>query len=350
MIKCMALLIPAYQPNQRLVELVNQLEAINKNNGAFTAIVIINDGSGTKYDSIFKTVAQLPQVTVIHHAINLGKGAALKTGFNHILIQWPDVMHIVTADADGQHAPDDIMTIAHAAAHDPGTLILGARTFQRTIPLRSLLGNQITRLVMGFFTGLKLADTQTGLRAWPRQLAMQSLRIPINGYDFEMETLVRAKEWLGSDLRLKEVSITTIYEEGNRLSHFNPLFDSMRIYFVFIRYCGSGFLTALVDNIVFIIAFSISGSVLRSQVISRAAGAAVSFLFSRHIVFRSSANYFYAITKFIMLVIAFGFLSYGMIHFLNSSLGMRVISAKILAELILFLASFAIQRDFIFKR
>lgn len=340
------ILIPAYQPKETLLALVQQLlkQDIQQ---VIEHIIIVNDGSDA--NPLFAQLSEFPKVSVLSHAINLGKGAALKTGFNHILLQFPKVRSIVTADADGQHLPHDILNIVNAALKKPSTLILGVRTFSQDVPLRSLVGNQVTRLVARFFTGLNLADTQTGLRAWPVELARQVLKIRINGYDFEMECLVRGKE-LVPQLSLQEVPIQTVYEEGNKTSHFNPFLDSMRIYFVFLRYCGAGLLTALTDNMVFIFAYLLSGNMLTSQILSRSCGALVSFVLGIHVVFRSTVNPLYALLKFILLVFLFGLISYGFIQFLNQAWGINVFVSKILAELILFVASFAIQRNFIFRQ
>lgn len=345
--KQIVVLIPAYQPQAILLKLVEQLQTLDQQE-IITQFVIVNDGSHSNSQILFEQLAKLPKVSVLHHAVNLGKGAALKTGFNHILLNFPELKTVVTADADGQHLATDILKVAQAALDTKQeTLILGTRQFSQKIPLRSLIGNQVTRLVVRFFTGLNLSDTQTGLRAYPPQLIQRILRIAINGYDFEMENLVRAKEFIPT-LVLQEIPIQTIYEQGNKSSHFNPLLDSMRIYFVFLRYCGAGLLTALTDNLVFIFAFMFSANVLNSQILSRSCGAFVSFILGFHVVFKSTNNPIYALVKFVLLVILFGFISYGMIQFLNQEFGINIVIAKILAELILFIASFAIQRSFIF--
>ncbi|SEH05567.1 bifunctional glycosyltransferase family 2/GtrA family protein [Candidatus Venteria ishoeyi] len=343
------LLIPAYKPTPELSLLIQELQDLDDSK-LFKSIVIVDDGSGYDYRELFDELQLINNVTIVHHAINLGKGAALKTGFNHILLTDTNITSIITADADGQHLPKDILNVARHSLKKPQALTLGVRTFSKNVPLRSLFGNQVTRLVMRFFTGLNLSDTQTGLRAWPVALAKHALKITINGYDFETEALIRAKEFDDYFIDLQEVMITTVYTEGNKSSHFNPLLDSMRIYFVFIRYCSAGLLTALTDNLIFILTYAWSGNVLYSQILSRSVGALVSFILGFHLVFRSNSNKLWALLKFISLVILFGFISYGLIQFLNQTWNIYIIFSKLLAELILFIASFAIQRDFIFNR
>jgi glycosyltransferase involved in cell wall biosynthesis len=77
-------LIPAYRPSPGLVGLVSDLSA-----RGMRAIVLVDDGSGPEFRAIFDQAAQFPGVQVLRHAVNLGKGAALKTGINHALCVFP---------------------------------------------------------------------------------------------------------------------------------------------------------------------------------------------------------------------------------------------------------------------
>src|ERR1041384_4525248 len=115
------ILIPAYRPGETLSELVASLVERD------AAIVIVDDGSGPDFEPIFDRAASYPRVHLVRHCTNLGKGAALKTGLNHALVQFPACDGVVTADADGQHHPDDILAVAARLRANPGKLVLGAR-------------------------------------------------------------------------------------------------------------------------------------------------------------------------------------------------------------------------------
>src|SRR4051794_27402957 len=132
----LAVVIPAYRPSAGLVDLVRKLT-----DKRLPAIVIVDDGSGPEFREIFDQAAAFPNVQLLRHAVNLGKGAALKTAFNHVLCTMPDVAGVVTADADGQHHPDDIERVAAALLARPDALVLGARAFDGDVPLRSKIGN-----------------------------------------------------------------------------------------------------------------------------------------------------------------------------------------------------------------
>ena len=311
------------------------------------AVVVIDDGSGPDYFGIFEQLRQLDKVQVIRHAVNLGKGAALKTGINYALVHFPQIGGIVTADADGQHDPSDVRNVALRFGENPGAIVLGVRGFTGAIPLRSRLGNSITRGVMRLVVGQRLSDTQTGLRAIPRGLLERMLSVPASGYEFELEMLIAARQ-----LRVLviEQPIRTIYEPGNPTSHFQPLRDSMRIYFVLLRFGLISAMTAALDNIAFFLLFHASGIVAISLVSARVLSLTFNYTFVRRAVFLSSAQHRVALPRYLLLGIANVIASYSLISLLTHILPLRVIAAKILAETGLWIANFAIQRDFIFVR
>src|SRR5690606_19463672 len=132
-------------------------------------IVIVNDGSGGGYAEIFDRCRRVPGVEVIEHPTHRGKGAALRTGFQHLLRAAHSVDGIVTADADGQHLSADIVRVAERLRRATESLVLGTRQFA-TAPLKSRLGNETTRVLFRLLHGEDLKDTQTGLRGVPRAL------------------------------------------------------------------------------------------------------------------------------------------------------------------------------------
>jgi len=224
------IVIPAYQPTAALADLVADVSA-----NAARPIVVVDDGSSTERQPVFARVAACPSVVVIRHAVNLGKGQALKTAFNHFLLHAPpDAVGVVTADADGQHLAADVRRVVERLEQSPSTLVLGSRTFTGRVPLRSRVGNVLTRGVFRLLIGRGITDTQTGLRGIPRAFLEELVQLGAGHYEFELEMLVRAAE---RRLPVEELRIETVYG-GVGQSHFNPLRDSLRIYFVFFRFAG----------------------------------------------------------------------------------------------------------------
>lgn len=311
------------------------------------SIIVIDDGSGPGFRAVFDEAARIPGVQILRHAINLGKGAALKTAFNYVLTSLPDVTGVVTADADGQHDPDDIVRVCQRFAETPDALILGARGFAGDVPLRSRFGNSVTRRVMKVVLGKKLTDTQTGLRAIPLAMLPRLLKIPASGYEFELEMLIAAKH---QGVAVIEQPIRTIYEPGNPASHFQPLRDSMRIYFVLLRFSMISLITAVIDNAVFYLVFHATGAIAGAQIAGRIVAVLFNYRSVRRAVFFSDQPHLVLLPRYLALVAVNGLVSYAGIRLLSSFTPLGVFPSKILTESLLFIANFTIQRDFIFTR
>jgi glycosyltransferase involved in cell wall biosynthesis/SAM-dependent methyltransferase len=334
------ILIPAYRPGPALSVLVEALRM----RGA-DAIIVVDDGSGPEFEGCFRELGD--RVDLIRHAVNLGKGAALKTGLNEALVRFPDCQGVVTADADGQHDPDDILRIAAELRSAGGSLVLGVRAFGPDTPWKSRLGNNLTRTLMGLMVGQKLSDTQTGLRGIPARLIPHLLRLASTGYEFEMDMLIACKH---QGCPVVQVPIRTIYEEGNRGSHFHPVRDSMRIYFLLFRFSVLAISTAVLDNLVFAAAYSSTGRIGLSQIAGRLVAMTFNYAGARSAVFQSRQRHAVVLPKYVALVICNGLISYVAIQFLIGHTSLGAIYAKLAAEAVLFLANFAIQRDFVFTR
>ncbi|MEZ5355486.1 MAG: bifunctional glycosyltransferase family 2/GtrA family protein [Bryobacteraceae bacterium] len=341
----LCLLIPAYRPPAGFAQLMDAM--LDAAGDRFAGVFVVDDGSGPDFAPVFEALERDPRVTVVRHAVNLGKGAALKTGFNACLVAFPDAIGVVTADADGQHSPADTMRVAEALAANPTELVVGARAFEGKVPWRNLLGNRITQAVFRVLAGVSLSDTQTGLRGWPRKLCQMSMRIGVNGYDFELEALMRGRRE-GLIRQPVQIPIRTIYTDGNRSSHFNPLLDSMRIYYVFLRYCASSMAAASVDYVLFLWTLAVTGSIAHGMIVARSGSIVVSFLLARKAVFQSHANWAGSLVRFVGLVAVMGVVSYNLIQAMHTYAGVPVTLAKMIAEGSLYLGNFAIQREFIF--
>lgn len=338
----LAVVIPAYRPSSVFVDLVRTLSE-----RAIGPIIVVDDGSGPEYQQLFLAAAQFPSVELLRHGVNLGKGAALKTAFNHVLCTMPGLLGVVTADADGQHDPADIEQVAAKLRANPEALVMGSRTFDREVPLRSRIGNITTRGVVRVLLGEKLEDTQTGLRGIPFSLLPRLMKLESAGYEFELEMLIAAHT---AAVKVTEQPIRTIYEPGNKSSHFNPILDSLKIYYVLARYGFASLLTALLDNVVFYFAFRHFGQVITSQILGRAFAVAFNYGIVRGPVFYSKERHRLLLPKYLLLVATSGVLSYTGIQLLSNLFGIPIVPAKLIAEAILFFFNFAIQRSFIFKR
>jgi putative flippase GtrA len=333
------IVVPAYEPTPALLTLVTELS------GDGRPIVVVNDGSSPGCRPIFAALEKLPGVVVLAHAVNLGKGQALKTAFNHYLLNSPaEAAGVVTADADGQHLAADVRRVAAEFERTSSALVLGSRSFEGRVPLRSRAGNAVTRVVFRLLLGRPILDTQTGLRGIPRAFLPTLIRIEAGRYEFELEMLVRATE---EGLPIVEVPIQTVYGAGAR-SHFSPLRDSVRIYFVFLRFLALSFATAVLDYGVFTAAYLAGHNIFAATVVGRLLAGTFNFSFNRALVFRSRGSVVREAVKYVLLVASLMFVSYGLVTSLVIFVGLSVFTAKLAAEGTLFAASFALQNLVVF--
>jgi dolichol-phosphate mannosyltransferase len=219
------LVIPSLNPDDNMVNFVNKLI-----DAGFSKIVIVDDGSRGDTQKYFDIVSQNDSVTVLKHAINQGKGRALKTAFNYILNTYTqdEIKGVVTADADGQHSPLDTKNVAIQLVNNGGAFVLGTRYFNdKSVPFKSSFGNRITSFVFGLMYGRKIADTQTGLRGIPYDYLKKCLILAGERFEYEILMLIDA---VNSKMPIIEEKIQTIYINSNRETHFDAIKDSARIY------------------------------------------------------------------------------------------------------------------------
>ncbi len=225
--KDIALVIPSLDPDPRLPSYCAALRGRTD-----APILLVDDGSRAERRNVFdECVAAAPDVSFVRHKTNRGKGRALKTAFAELLRTSPDLAGCVTADSDGQHAPEDVVRCMELLKENPGALVLGCRTFDRAdIPWRSRFGNGWMRTLFRVISGRRFDDTQTGLRGIPAGFMRELLDVPGERFEFESEMLLR----LGHR-PLVQFPIRTIYENRNAGSHFRPFADSAKILRILLR-------------------------------------------------------------------------------------------------------------------
>jgi len=226
-----AVTIPAYHPSKNLPNYVKNLAA----NGV-PCILVVNDGNSPKYDSIFLQLSDIPECVVLNHSVNKGKGAAMKTAFRYFLERTESWKGIVTADADDQHAVEDVVKVGDELVKDGTCLVLGSRTFEYgKVPTRSYIGNTLTSFVFKQLFKCSIRDTQTGLRGIDRHSLQWITRLRGEKFDYEMNMLINAAK---RKIPVKEMTIQTIYHK-NHQSNYRSYQDSIRI----IRHLLTGFFT-----------------------------------------------------------------------------------------------------------
>ncbi|MDR2301097.1 MAG: bifunctional glycosyltransferase family 2/GtrA family protein [Deltaproteobacteria bacterium] len=336
-------LIPSYQGDQRLLDLVDGLIALK----AFARIIVVNDGSSSDRNEVYAALeGRADDVTVLKHAVNRGKGQALKTGLNHYLLAASEESKgLVCCDADGQHLPKDIENVA-AKGGEANRFTLGVRVFGANTPFRSKFGNTLTSLLFGLFTGYRLGDTQTGLRFIPWDLAPFFLQIPYDRFDYEFASLVQLTNKAPNSIL--QVPIETVYLDENASSHYRALKDSVTIGAIFFKFFFSSITTTILDYVVFALVYFKTDNILLAFILARVASIIYNFSISRFFVFKVKANFFKQLGKYLALVTAFMLISWAITETFFKLFGGYVILTKLIAEGGLFFVSWFIQKRFIF--
>lgn len=346
--KKFVILIPAFEPDRALIDVVDGISEILSEHESFAGIVVINDGSKSDdAQTTFSEIVNKPHVEICSYQDNLGKGGALKFGFSHIIRAYPDVEFVVTADADGQHSPEDIVMLASKAL-ETEQANLGYREFDQHVPLRSRFGNILTAALFRIVSGKTIHDTQSGLRTYLRAQLPALIKVEANRYEFEFHALFYLVKNPYSELR--QFPIKTIYEEGNPSSHFSPILDSARIYLVFLRYVSVSLISGLLEFVLFSVLTLFGVPTLTALIATRSATMPVYFFGMRNIAFRSSGNIPIQALKTILLMIVHVTFLWRFIGWLNSSFGVHPIGAMLTGLLVFYILNFIVQRYVIYPR
>ncbi|UWG97073.1 bifunctional glycosyltransferase family 2/GtrA family protein [Dehalobacter sp. DCM] len=337
----MTILIPAYEPDLRLIQLIKEIES----KGSFQ-LVIVDDGSGKKYKHIF-LMAEEQGCVVLRHETNQGKGAALKTGFQYLL-QIGEADGVVCADSDGQHLARDIMRVARITRDRKGHIILGSRKFTGKVPLRSRFGNTVTRTVFSISAGSNLSDTQTGLRGYSSDMLEWLCGIPGKRFEYEMNILLEAKS---AGFSFYEVYISTVYEVKNHSTHFRTFSDSIRVYVPIFKFCASSLIAGVMDFALLLLLQTITSNLLFSVIAARVCSSIVNYTLNSNFVFARGRKHEVQLSalKYFSLVAVIMSCNYGLLYSLNILIGVPLFFAKIMTEVTLFIFSYWCQRNFVFR-
>ena len=209
-------IVPTFNNGKTLRTVVTNILDITPN------VILINDGSN---DNTSHIIAEFKNsIDIITHKINMGKGKSLRDGFEYAIKKGFD--YAITIDSDGQHYPEDISLLLDMIIKHPESLIVGARNMQQdNIPKKSSFGNKFSNFWFWVETGITLSDTQTGFRLYPLN-KMKNISFVTNKFEFEIEVLTRMA-WSG--VSIKEVPIKVKYDLDERISHFRPFMDFLRI-------------------------------------------------------------------------------------------------------------------------
>jgi len=216
-------IVPTYNNDQTLAGVLDCIDNLG------LPVIVVNDGST---DETAQTIAKWRNASgasanarmAVEHPVNLGKAAALRTGFS--MAEKVQFTHAATIDSDGQLDPEQISELLAAARKHPDALVLGVRDSSGPgYPIRSRWGREISNYLIWLECGRFVSDSQCGLRVYPLKI-VTGMKCHASGYGYETEVITRAV-WAGCQIR--EVPVRCQYfPHGSRVSHFRPWIDSAR--------------------------------------------------------------------------------------------------------------------------
>lgn len=351
-------IIPSLNPDGKLPETIAGLLSVG-----FSDIIIVNDGSRADCQPIFRQLENLPGCIVLTHEINRGKGCALKTAFSYYLEHFDQKQFcgVVTADADGQHLPQDIYNTALAVMNDHSNkcfLSLGTRNFDDPIvPPKSRNGNKITTRIFKMLYGKLINDTQTGLRGISNTFLPQCLEMKGDKFEYEINMLIVAAR---NNYLIEEIPIQTVYFESNRETHFHPVKDSIRIYRVmfapFLKFTCSGLLSVVVDQGLFAILLYLffhgsrdAVAIPLATMVARIGSSFLNYTMNRVFVFSAGKATGKNLVQYYSLCVVQMLLSALLVTSLHLLTNGNASLLKFAVDGLLFLFSYRIQQGWIFR-
>ena len=353
-----SVVLPSLDPDEKLIAVVDGLLEYG-----FSHIILVNDGSKQENLHYFTDLAeQHPQITLLHHEVNKGKGAALKNAFRWFLKNRPEGFGVVTVDGDNQHHPEDTRSCCEHMMKT-GRTVLGCRDFnQPHVPSRSRFGNHTTSAIFKIFVGMTISDTQTGLRAFPRDVLEEIVDVYGDRFEYETNMLLAFKT---KGIDFDEVKIRTVYIEENKSSHFRVLHDSWRIYKLilahFFRYTLSSILSAVVDTGAYSLLSKVLSGALTGLSLTAAAGiiarvisSLLNFFLNKKLVFQTQCSTAKAMLRYYTLALpqmaAQVLLTQGVYALLgigDSATGLRTFVYAVVMT-VLYFVSYMIQQRWVF--
>ena len=352
------LVIPALNPEPTFRDLAVEMA------NYFPVLIVVDDGSKEECKPVFASIKEAlgDRVHLLTHEVNQGKGAALKTAIGYYLNSplKEEFVGLVTADSDGQHEYPDVVNLDRRLGEKhERALHIGHRDLDSKImPPRSKIGNKTTAWLFKVLYGVKLKDTQTGLRAFSNDILEWLLTIKGARFEYEMNMLILSKN---ADVKLYETPIKTKYEENHK-STYNTLRDSFRVAKVllggFAEFLLAALLASLTDLGCFALLYyvllpnslDVAVALLVSQFTARALSSIVNFLVNRFLTFGGKRISKHSIWKYYVLWLGQLGASYGIVLGFTVLFGGGEFLIKLVTDFLLSLLSYQVQMRWVFKK
>lgn len=350
----LAIILPSLNPDKKFLGVVDGLCE-----QGFKHIVVIDDGSNEEHQEYFNSAKTAhPGIHILHHEVNRGKGRGLKTAFEYVEKELPEAKGVITIDGDGQHLVGDIIACGERMLKEGDKVVLGCRDFNTPgIPPRSIAGNKTTARLFRICYGIKLSDTQTGLRAIPREYLEPFCGIEGERFEYETNMLLNMKRM---GIGFIEQPITTVYDPDDYSSHYDAVKDSWRIFKVMFKFLVSSLGSTIIDLTVFYLMMRFFGAAagkyaeLLATAVARAISSFANFNANNSVVFDNKKGYKRALLRYYCLCIPQMLVSAGLVTLINGLLSNSApfiaTLIKFAVDIVLFFISYQIQREWVFSQ
>lgn len=359
--------IPSYNPDTRLIRLLENLKRQQNDCSCSSGesclpssfdIVIVDDGSDRQCSPIFEEAEEKYGCRILRHAVNLGKGRALKTAFNYFLMTYRDAIGVVTVDSDGQYDAEDVLACVKKFEENPNSLVIGNRQFDdQTEPKRNRMLNTLACRMLKAMCGIGVSDSQTGLRGIPAEFVRHLMNVPGERFDFELNMLMESKQ---ENIRVEEIPIKSVDGDSCSVDTLHSLSYLWNISKRFLKFAASSISCFMIDITAFTFfvflfkRYSLPGFILWATILSRVLSSLANYLLNRHFVFanpRTKHKYSKAtIVKYYMAEAGEMLLSAVLVSVIYRWIGTLETLIKIVVDGTLFFINYPVQQFWVFRR
>lgn len=208
----LSIVIPVYNEVKTLEELVRRVRAVN---GIDKEIILVEDTSNDGSKELVERLAREdPSIVAVYHQVNMGKGAALRSGFQKATGDF-----VIVQDADLEYDPQEYLKLLKPVFDGKAKVVYGSRFTgeHRNMNFKHWVGNQFLTLVTNILYDTTLSDMETCYKLFPREL-IQNIKLRSNRFDFEPEITAKI---LKTGIRIYEVPISYAGREANEGKHIS---------------------------------------------------------------------------------------------------------------------------------
>jgi glycosyltransferase involved in cell wall biosynthesis len=195
------IVVPVYNEEEKVVDVLKELSKTRFH------VIVVDDGSTDNSLNKIKNL-KLKNFIVLQHKINLGKGAALKTGCEYAFTHSADA--VIMVDSDGQHKVVDLPRFVEKLGSNKYDVVFGSRNLNLGVPLDRYMGNKLASVLVGFMFGIYVSDLICGFRGLTKK-AYKKIKWESTGYGVETEMVIRTKK---NGLSHCEVPVETVYYDN----------------------------------------------------------------------------------------------------------------------------------------